>query len=256
MRAEVNGGAVRLRRIDGHFKRGGVLSSFDCVILHGRQLKVVKPGNYKGSAVLGVVTNMLGPSTKRVRVNRAVGVKCFTRRRRRVSSSRHIVSCIGSVTRCIAAGSKRVDTDRLLREFLFAPSVRCTPVNGLSKKRGEELCLLNILTRGTGILLFSRTKGGLSVPALAVLRSCLGSFAKVIVAMSRSECFLSGMISHVFRLSKGNKVQRFRKKCASCMRTGGHEFKRRDGSVEKGSRLGPTRGSARRRARRGGAKGG
>lgn len=146
-------------------------------------------------------------------------MKCFTRRIPSVSAGRHIVSCVHSITRCVPAESKGVSTAVVLREFLFSSTVRCTPVTGLSNNRGEHLCLLGILVRTPGILLLSRPDGSLSVPALAVLRSCLSSFTKVIVTISRSECFLSGVISEVFTFRKGKRLARCRNKCASCART-------------------------------------
>lgn len=223
---------MRLRSVSGTCKSVIYMGSFACVFLGGSHVNFMNGGNYKGSALVGVVTNFVRPSSNRMRVKRAVGVKCFNRRIS-VRPRLQIVSCIGRTTRFIHATSKLISTSTVLRQFLFPPRRRCDPMNGLSNKRGEELCLLHILVDTPGMLVLSRPAGSLSIRALTVLRSCLSNCSKVIVAMSRSECFLSEVTGHVFTFRKTKGVMRCRNKCASCV--GGHPRPTSKGAMSRGT---------------------
>lgn len=212
----------RLRSTSGGCNARAVLSRFSLLMGPKSEVKVVKEGKAKGSALLGVLTNQVPLSSNGHVVKRAMGVTCCARRDRSVSRGGHVVRCLGRATRIIRASSNgAVSTTRVLRHFLFPTCSRNAPVHGLSNKRGHELCLLGVLVSRPGILLLSRPAGGLSARALAILRSCLRSFPNMIVAISRSHCFLSGITRRLLMLGNRNGVRSCCKGCDRFLRDRG-----------------------------------
>lgn len=207
----------RTSRLCGDFNSLGVLRSFSCVFTHCRGVKVIKGGNAKGSAFVGVLVKRIRPSDNALSVKRAMHFKCCSRSKLRFSRRVGIVSIIRSVTRIVRLnGNGGLATSRFLRRFLFAPRARRDCMCGLDKKRHHQLCLYAILVHGPGFLMLSRPAGSLSVVALGILRRCLRGFGKYIVIISRSHCFVSGIISRLLMFGKRKSVHSFPNGCDSC----------------------------------------
>lgn len=174
-------------------------------------------GKAKGSAFVGVLVKRMRPSDNAISVNRAIHFNCCSRSNLRFSRRVGIVSIMRSVTRIVRLnGNGGLATSRFLRRFLFAPRARRDCICGLDKNRHHHLCLYAILVHGPGFLILSRPAGSLSVVALGILRRCLRGFGNYIVIISRSHCFVSGMISRLVMFGKRKSVHSFPKGCDSC----------------------------------------
>lgn len=186
---------------------------------HCRGVKVIKGGKAKGSAFVGVLVKRIRPSDNHFSMKRAIQFNCCDRSNLRFSRRVGIVSIIRGVTRCISLNSKGgVNISRFLGCFLFTPRGRRGCICGLDKKRGHHLCLYAILVHDPGFLILSRPAGSLSVIALGILRRCLQGFGKYTVIISRSHCFVSGIISRLLIFQKGTSVGSFPNGCARCHR--------------------------------------
>ncbi len=196
-----------------------MLGRFFCGFTHCRGVKIIKGGKAKGSAFVGVVLNLIGPSDNHVIINRAIGFNCCSRSNLTFSRRVGIVSIIQNVTRCVSLKKKgRLSTVRFLRRFVFSPGSRRGCICGLDNKRHQHLCLYAMLVRGPGFLILSRPAGSLSVIALRILRRCLHGFGKYIVIIDRSHCFVSGIISRLLMFRKRKSIHSFPNGCARCER--------------------------------------
>lgn len=192
---------VAARSVRIKFRTERVLGKVSVRSGSGRLMKVVKPGKDKGSALLGYVCHVLGPSTNTICLSnrrlRSVdmgdsteGVTIITRRgccgfsfaMQRIILVKHTPR--GGTLRQSGTGSCQV-----IRRTLGAMRVSTFTshaFSALSNKRRREIVLTETLTRRAPTLVLSRPAGRLSVARRVVLVRLMGGLGMAMVSTVRS----------------------------------------------------------------------
>lgn len=171
-----------------------------------RAIKVVKAGNSNGSAVLGVVANMLSPATKRVTMGKEVStlLRLKTKFGKRCSKLRGM--CLGKDV--VNFSERRVSTGlRSVLSFTSVNSFVCRPMGACSDNVFIHLTFTMTVGVSPRVLVISRT---LSMKSMFFRTGyCQGfrRFGRVkgaVLFMDRSLDDVKGCYSHIMLLG-GNR---------------------------------------------------
>lgn len=191
---------VELARVTTTCSRGGILRRVGLRVTRGSFLKMVNPGKKKGAALVGVVLNLLGPSTKAVRFFRRKGrigrvaVKCLPRCGAvsggfPVSICRIILSKLGGRGSLFHSfsGTRRSGMHRAVTHVKLR-NLRRETVKRLDNKRLRETLLKHTLISGPRIIVLSRpgacVSGHFRTHLCTLLRRVGGRYTVILIDRS------------------------------------------------------------------------
>jgi ATP-binding cassette subfamily F protein uup len=197
--AETSSGLViEAKGISKSFGARAVVRDLSLRVMRGDRLGIVGPNGSGKTTLASLLTGMLAPDAGEVRLGASVEMAALDQGRESLDPTWTLSEAL---TRgrgdTVAIGGQRKHVVAYMKDFLFAPEQRLTPIRALSGGERGRLMLARALATPSNLLVLDEPTNDLDLETLDVLEEVLADYKGTVLLISHDRDFLDRVVTSV-----------------------------------------------------------
>ena len=197
--AETSSGLViEAKGISKSFGARAVVRDLSLRVMRGDRLGIVGPNGSGKTTLASLLTGMLAPDAGEVRLGASVEMAALDQGRESLDPTWTLSEAL---TRgrgdTVAIGGQRKHVVAYMKDFLFAPEQRLTPIRALSGGERGRLMLARALATPSNLLVLDEPTNDLDLETLDVLEEVLADYKGTVLLISHDRDFLDRVVTGV-----------------------------------------------------------
>jgi ATP-binding cassette subfamily F protein uup len=197
--AETSSGLViEAKGISKSFGVRAVVRDLSLRVMRGDRLGIVGPNGSGKTTLASLLTGMLAPDAGEVRLGASVEMAALDQGRESLDPTWTLSEAL---TRgrgdTVAIGGQRKHVVAYMKDFLFAPEQRLTPIRALSGGERGRLMLARALATPSNLLVLDEPTNDLDLETLDVLEEVLADYKGTVLLISHDRDFLDRVVTSV-----------------------------------------------------------
>ena len=175
-----------------------IVSDFSLRLMRGDRLGIVGPNGSGKTTLISLLTGTLVPDAGDVRIGANVQMAALDQGRESLDPSWTLSEAL---TRgrgdTVSIGGERKHVIAYMKDFLFAPEQRLTPIRALSGGERGRLMLARALATPSNLLVLDEPTNDLDLETLDVLEEVLAEYKGTVLLISHDRDFLDRVVTSV-----------------------------------------------------------
>ena len=189
---------LEARGISKSFGERAIVADFSLKLMRGDRLGVVGPNGSGKTTLVSLLTGTLQPDAGEVRLGANVEMAALDQGREsldpRWTLSEALTRGRGDT---VSVGGERKHVVAYMKDFLFAPEQRLTPIRALSGGERGRLMLARALATPSNLLVLDEPTNDLDLETLDVLEEVLADYKGTVLLISHDRDFLDRVVTSV-----------------------------------------------------------
>jgi ATP-binding cassette subfamily F protein uup len=175
-----------------------VVRNLSLRLMRGDRLGIVGPNGSGKTTLLSLVTGTLAPDAGEVRLGPTVSLATLEQSRDSLDPNWTLSEALtrgrGDV---VTIGGEKKHVVAYMKDFLFQPEQRRTPINALSGGERGRLMLARALAQPSNLLVLDEPTNDLDLETLDVLEEALAGYQGTVILISHDRDFLDRVVTSV-----------------------------------------------------------
>jgi ABC transport system ATP-binding/permease protein len=189
---------VEAKGISKSFGERAVVSDFSLRLMRGDRLGIVGPNGSGKTTLVSLLTGSLEPDSGLVRMGATVDTATLEQGRDSLDPNWTLSEALtrgrGDV---VTIGTEKKHVVAYMKDFLFAPEQRMTPIGKLSGGERGRLMLARALAKPSNLLVLDEPTNDLDLETLDVLEDVLADYKGTVLLISHDRDFLDRVVTSV-----------------------------------------------------------
>ena len=175
-----------------------VVDGFSTRVQRGDRVGIVGPNGAGKTTLLNLLTGALGPDAGAVRLGANLQMVTLDQRRESLDADTTLAAALtGGRGDTVSVGGKPRHVIGYMKDFLFAPEQKNTPVGVLSGGERGRLMLARALARPANLLVLDEPTNDLDIETLDLLQEMLAEYSGTVLLVSHDRDFLDRVVTSV-----------------------------------------------------------
>ncbi len=175
-----------------------IVQSFSTRIMRGDRIGIVGPNGAGKTTLINLLSGALAPDAGEVRLGANVQMATLDQGREGLDPSATLAETLtGGRGDTLIIGGRSRHVVGYMRDFLFAPEQRNTPLGVLSGGERGRLMLARALAQPSNLLVLDEPTNDLDLETLDVLEEMIGDYAGTVILISHDRDFLDRTVNAV-----------------------------------------------------------
>lgn len=175
-----------------------VVKDFSLRVLRGDRLGVVGPNGAGKTTLLKLLTGVLAPDSGTVRLGTNLDLVALDQRRDELNPNWTVSDALtGGRGDQVVINGKARHVASYMKDFLFLPEQRLSPVRVLSGGERARLMLARALAKPSNVLVLDEPTNDLDLETLDLLQEMLGDYPGTVILVSHDRDFLDRIVTNV-----------------------------------------------------------
>ena len=175
-----------------------IVSNVSLRLMRGDRLGIVGPNGSGKTTLISLLTGLLAPDAGEIRMGANVEVAALDQGRESLDPAWTLSEAL---TRgrgdTVSIGGERKHVIAYMKDFLFAPEQRLTPISALSGGERGRLMLARALATPSNLLVLDEPTNDLDLETLDVLEEVLADYKGTVLLISHDRDFLDRVVTSV-----------------------------------------------------------
>lgn len=189
---------LEARGLSKAFGDRAIVKDVSLKLMRGDRLGIVGPNGSGKTTLVSLLTGMLAPDAGEVRLGANVEMAALDQGRESLDPAWTLSEAL---TRgrgdTVAIGGQRKHVVAYMKDFLFAPEQRLTPIRALSGGERGRLMLARALATPSNLLVLDEPTNDLDLETLDVLEEVLADYKGTVLLISHDRDFLDRVVTSV-----------------------------------------------------------
>lgn len=189
---------IEIRNATKAFGDRTIVAPTSLRVMRGERLGIVGPNGAGKTTLLNILTGTLPPDSGTVKLAQNLEVATLDQGRQAISDTETLEHAL------TGGGSDHVEIDGkprhvigYMKDFLFLPEQRFTPVGALSGGERARLLLARVLARPSNLLVLDEPTNDLDLETLDILQEMLGEYSGTVIVVSHDRDFLDRVATQI-----------------------------------------------------------
>ena len=189
---------IEAKNIGKGFGARPIVKDFSLRIMRGDRIGIVGRNGAGKTTLINLLSGALAPDTGEVRIGANVQMATLDQGREGLDPTATLGEALtGGRGDTLTIGGKPRHVVGYMRDFLFAPEQRGTPLGVLSGGERGRLMLARALAKPSNLLLLDEPTNDLDLETLDVLEEMIGDYAGTVILISHDRDFLDRTVNAV-----------------------------------------------------------
>jgi ATP-binding cassette subfamily F protein uup len=190
--------AIEVRNVTKAYGGRAVVAPTSLRVMRGDRVGIVGPNGAGKTTLLNILTGRLAPDSGTVKLAQNLEIATLDQGRRALSDTETVEHAL------TGGGGDHVEIDGkprhvigYMKDFLFLPEQRFTPVGALSGGERARLLLARVLARPSNLLVLDEPTNDLDLETLDILQEMLGEYSGTVLVVSHDRDFLDRVATQI-----------------------------------------------------------
>ena len=189
---------LEAKGVSKSFGERAIVSDFSLRLMRGDRLGIVGPNGSGKTTLISLLTGTLAPDAGDIRIGANVQTAALDQGRESLDPTWTLSEAL---TRgrgdTVSIGGERKHVVAYMKDFLFAPEQRLTPIRALSGGERGRLMLARALATPSNLLVLDEPTNDLDLETLDVLEEVLAEYKGTVLLISHDRDFLDRVVTSV-----------------------------------------------------------
>jgi ATP-binding cassette subfamily F protein uup len=189
---------IEARGINKAFGDRGIVRDFSTRIRRGDRVGIIGPNGSGKTTLIKLLTGALAPDSGSVRLGVNIEMATLDQQRDSLDASTTLSDALtGGRGDSVMVGGELRHVVGYMKDFLFLPEQRHTPLQALSGGERGRVMLARALAKASNVLVLDEPTNDLDLETLDVLEEMLDDYAGTVLLVSHDRDFLDRVVSFV-----------------------------------------------------------
>lgn len=189
---------IEARGIAKSFGERAIVREFSTRIRRGDRVGIIGPNGSGKTTLIKLLTGTLAPDAGTVRLGVNIAMATLDQHRESLDPSTTLSDALtGGRGDSIMVGTSQRHVVGYMKDFLFLPEQRYTPLEALSGGERGRVMLARALAKASNVLVLDEPTNDLDLETLDVLEEMLDDYAGTVLLVSHDRDFLDRVVSFV-----------------------------------------------------------
>ncbi|AHB48995.1 elongation factor 3 [Hyphomicrobium nitrativorans NL23] len=175
-----------------------IVRDFSLRLMRGDRLGIVGPNGSGKTTLISLLTGTLAPDAGEIRMGANVQMAALDQGRESLDPSWTLSEALTRGSgETVSIGGERKHVIAYMKDFLFAPEQRLTPISALSGGERGRLMLARALATPSNLLVLDEPTNDLDLETLDVLEEVLAEYKGTVLLISHDRDFLDRVVTSV-----------------------------------------------------------
>ncbi len=189
---------IEARGISKTFGDRAIVRDFSTLIRRGDRVGIIGPNGSGKTTLVKLLTGALTPDAGSVRLGVNIAMATLDQQRDSLAASTTLSDALtGGRGDSVMVGGELRHVVGYMKDFLFLPEQRYTPLEALSGGERGRVMLARALAKASNVLVLDEPTNDLDLETLDVLEEMLDDYAGTVLLVSHDRDFLDRVVSFV-----------------------------------------------------------
>jgi ATP-binding cassette subfamily F protein uup len=189
---------IEAKGISKSFGDRAIVRDLSLRVMRGDRLGIIGPNGSGKTTLVGLLTGTLAADAGELKLGTGIEMASLDQKRESLDPSWTLSQAL---TRgrgdTVSVGGTTKHVVGYMRDFLFAPEQRLTPISALSGGERGRLMLARALARPSNLLVLDEPTNDLDLETLDILEETLAGYAGTVILISHDRDFLDRVVTSV-----------------------------------------------------------